>query len=94
LLPARGCCEILEQIAARIDASAFNRAFPKVFLRFVQSAVWRYCADGGLDVCNGNRIHDGYRCDNIYCRLHSRCDRIALQPENVEKAENSVISMI
>ena len=82
-----GCCEILEQIAARIDASAFNPAFPTVFPRFVQSAVWRYCAEGGLDVCNGNQIHDGFRCDNIYCRLHSSCDRIALQPKKAEKAQ-------
>jgi hypothetical protein len=82
-----GCRAILDLIAARIDASAFNPAFPKVFPRFVQSAVWRYCAEGGLDVCNGNRIHDRFRCDNIYCRLHSSCDRIALQPKKAEKAQ-------
>jgi hypothetical protein len=82
-----GCGEILEQIAARIDASAFNPAFPKVFPRFVQSAVWRYCAEGELDICNGNRIHDAYRCDNVYCRLHAICDRIALKPKNAEKAQ-------
>jgi hypothetical protein len=83
-----GCCEILELIAARIDASEFNPAFPTVFPRFIQSAVWRYCAEGGLDVCNGNRIRDESRCDNIYCRLHSRCDRIALQPKKAENAQN------
>jgi hypothetical protein len=81
-----GCREILDLIAARIDASAFNPEFPKVFPRFVQSAVWRYCAGGGLDVCNGNQIHDAFRCDNIYCRLHSRCDRIALQPKTLKNA--------
>jgi hypothetical protein len=89
-----GCREILDLIAARIDATAFNPAFPRVFPRFVQSAVWRYCAEGGLDVCNGNRIRDEGPCENVYCRLHSSCDRIALKPKNVEKsAENSVISM-
>ena len=82
-----GCREILDLIAARIDASAFNPAFPRVFPRFVQSAVWRYCAEGGLDICNGNRIHDEYRCDNAYCRLHSSCDRIALKPKNDAKAQ-------
>jgi hypothetical protein len=82
-----GCREILDLVAAHIDATAFNPTFPKVFPRFVQSAVWRYCAEGGLDVCNGNRIHDEYRCENVYCRLHSRCDRIALKPKNVEKAQ-------
>jgi hypothetical protein len=64
-----GCAEILEQVAGQIDASAFNPTFPKVFPRFIQAAVWRYCAEGGIDVCNGNRIHDDSRCDNIYCRL-------------------------
>jgi hypothetical protein len=38
-----GCREILDLIAARVDASVFNPAFPRVFPRFVQSAVWRYC---------------------------------------------------
>jgi hypothetical protein len=82
-----GCREILDLIAARIDATAFNPAFPTVFPRFVQSAIWRYCAEGELDICNGNRIHDEYRCDNVYCRLHASCDRIALKPNNVEKAQ-------
>jgi hypothetical protein len=80
-----GCCEILEQIAARIDASAFNPAFPKTFPRFAQSAVWRYCAESGLDVFNGNRIRDEDRCENVYCRLHTSCDRIALRPKTPEK---------
>jgi hypothetical protein len=74
-----GCCDILESIAAQIDASAFNPEFPKAFPRFVQSAIWRYCAEGGLDVCNGNQINDERACDNIYCRLHPNCDRIALR---------------
>jgi hypothetical protein len=81
-----GCCEILELIATRIDARAFNPAFPKVFPRFVQSAVWRYCAETGLDVCNGNRIRDHARCGNVYCRLHSDCDRVALKPKTALKA--------
>jgi hypothetical protein len=60
-----------------VDAAAFNPAFPRVFPRFVQNAVWRYCAESGLDVCNGNRIHDTGRCDNGHCRLRSICDRVA-----------------
>ena len=35
----------------------------------------------GLDVCNGNRINDRQRCENVYCRLYYMCDRIALSPE-------------
>jgi hypothetical protein len=35
-----GCAEILERIAANIDARRFNPAFPATFPRFVQHAVW------------------------------------------------------
>ncbi len=65
-------------LADRIDARAFNRAFPNCFPRFVQNAIWRYCAQHGLNVCNGNQIDDRHRCRNIYCRIYSSCDRIQL----------------
>ena len=60
---AGGCESILRLIAANIDAREFNPLFPANFPRFVQSAIWRYCAEGGLGVCNGNRIDDNARCD-------------------------------
>jgi hypothetical protein len=84
-----GCSDLLRRIADQIDARAFNPAFPQTFPRFVQSAVWRYCAEGELDICNGNRINDNNRCDNVYCRLRSRCDRVMLR----ENRENRAISM-
>jgi hypothetical protein len=74
-----GCADIIETVAHRIDASAFNPAFPAVFPRFVQHAVWRYCAQSGLDVCNGNRIDDSRRCENKDCRVRLMCDRVALR---------------
>jgi hypothetical protein len=76
-----GCAGILGLIAAHIDARQFNPAFPATFPRFVQSAIWRYCAENGLDVCNGNRIDDNARCDNLHCQLFRRCDRLALRAE-------------
>ncbi|MFY9835015.1 MAG: hypothetical protein WAK55_00820, partial [Xanthobacteraceae bacterium] len=76
-----GCAEDLHLLPANIDARQFNPAFPATFPRFVQSAIWRYCAENGLDVCNGNRIDDGTRCDNRQCQLFGRCDRIALHTE-------------
>ena len=65
-------------MADRIDARAFNPEFPNPFPRFVQHAIWRYCAQNGLNVCNGNRIDDRDRCTNIYCQIYSNCDRIRL----------------
>ena len=76
---AGGCADILARFAASIDARQFNPAFPQTFPRFVQNAVWRYCAANGLDICNGNRIDDDGRCDNRHCQLFRHCDRVALR---------------
>jgi hypothetical protein len=81
-----GCAGILGLIAAHIDARQFNPAFPATFPRFVQSAIWRYCAENGLDICNGNRIDDDTRCDNVHCQLFRRCDRVALRAERQKDA--------
>jgi len=86
---AGGCADIIQAVAERIDARQFNASFPKVFPRFVQHAIWRYCSLSGLDVCNGNRIDDSRRCDDLRNLLiaegrpkdlHSRiaCDRCKL----------------
>ena len=75
-----GCAGIVEKIARRIDAQEFNRAFPHYFPRFVQYAIWRFCAEEGLDVCNSNRIDDRERCRNRWCRLFRICDRHSIFP--------------
>ena len=74
-----GCADIVQTVADQIDARQFNPRFPKTFPRFVQHAIWRFCAENGLDVCNGNRINDDTRCDNVYCQLRRTCDRVALR---------------
>jgi hypothetical protein len=75
-----GCAEIVERIASLIDARKFNPRYPRFFPRFVQHAIWRYCAQLELNICNGNRIDDRYRCTNEGCPLFHHCDRVALQP--------------
>jgi hypothetical protein len=74
-----GCAEIIRAVAFEIDASAFNRRFPRVFPRFVQHAIWRFCAADNLNICNGNRIEDRKSCENRYCQLLSVCDRKSLK---------------
>ncbi len=74
-----GCAEIIQAVAERIDARQFNPTFPQTFPRFVQHAIWQYCAQDGLDVCNGNRINDARRCENNDCRVRLMCDRLALR---------------
>jgi hypothetical protein len=68
-----GCAEIIRTAACQIDASAFNGRFPREFPRFVQHAIWRFCAADGLNVCNGNRIDDRKSCQNTYCQLFNKC---------------------
>jgi hypothetical protein len=74
----RGCAEVIEAVAGEIDASQFDCWFPKTFPRFVQYAIWRYCSQQGLDICNGNQINDEKPCENIQCELYLNCDRITL----------------
>ena len=74
-----GCADLIRLIASHIDARQFNRGFPQVFPRFVQLAIWRYCSQAGLDICNGNRLDDRHRCQNWHCRLYRICDRICLK---------------
>jgi hypothetical protein len=73
-----GCADIIEAVAQRIDARQFNPSFPQPFPRFIQHAIWRYCAQSGLAVCNGNRIDDRRSCTNVYCQIRCSCDRIIL----------------
>ncbi|HEV2593797.1 MAG TPA: hypothetical protein VGU01_01190 [Sphingomicrobium sp.] len=74
-----GCAEIVEKVAGRIDAREFNMDFPRVFPRFVQHALWRCCAQDGLNICNSIRIADLERCADIYCRVYRVCDRVPIQ---------------
>jgi hypothetical protein len=73
-----GCAEIIAMVAARVDARKFNPSFPRSFPRFVQKAIWSFCAELGLNQCNGRRIDDSRRCDQIECSLFAACGHIAL----------------
>jgi hypothetical protein len=72
---ANGCADVVKRIARRINASQFSSNYPKTFPRFVQHAIWRYCAQSELNICNGNNIDDRFRCDNKECPVFHRCRR-------------------
>ena len=74
-----GCADIVHAIAAQIDASAFNANYPKVFPRFIQHGIWRFCAAQELDRCNGYRIDDLKSCENRCCQLFGKCERKPLK---------------
>lgn len=73
-----GCVSLLEGLALRIDAREVNPDSPAYFPRFVQHAIWRFCAGGIMDICNGNRIDDRTRCGNRHCPASRACDRVCL----------------
>ena len=72
------CADILRQVSDRIDARRFNRTFPRRFPRFVQHAIWRFCAQQQLGQCNGNTIDDRRRCALADCILFDDCARLKL----------------
>ncbi len=74
-----GCADILRRFAETVDARQFNPAFPAVFPRFVQHAIWRFCAEGGENICNGNRIDDLHACRQRFCPAGPDCDRVSLR---------------
>ncbi len=74
-----GCADVVRKLAQRIDARQFNPDYPRIFPRWVQHAMWRYCAQSELNVCNGNNIDDSLRCRNGNCGLFRRCPRVPLR---------------
>lgn len=76
-----GCAEIIRTLADRIDVRTLSRALPQKFPRFVQNAVWRFCAGDGLNLCNGNRIDDRQACEIGYCYLYQKCSREPLSSQ-------------
>lgn len=76
-----GCVDVLHLLSTFIDARSFNRDFPSYFPRFVQKAIWNYCASSEFNICNGNQIADGRRCQNRYCSLYQICDRVRLSKQ-------------
>lgn len=81
---SEGCCaDIIRQAAAIIDARQFCPNYPKEFARFVQHAIWRFCAADGLGICNGNMIDDAGPCTISFCRNFEKCDHITLMPNRI-----------
>jgi hypothetical protein len=75
-----GCAALVERLASKIDARRFNPAFPANFPRFVENAIWRFCAEAGLNRCNGHRIDDRAACEQTDCPVFESCGRVALKP--------------
>jgi len=77
----RGCAWIIELLSREIDATEFCEAYPAYFPRFVQHAIWAFCAASESNQCNGNNIDDRERCELSDCPLFEECDRVRLGPD-------------
>jgi hypothetical protein len=74
-----GCAALIRRVSASLDATRFNPKFPRDFPRFVQHAIWRFCAQSGMAQCNGYTVPDGTACFDITCPVFALCDRV-VQP--------------
>ena len=77
---SRGCAAVVYQLADRIDAREANPAFPRTFPRFVEVAIWSFCAETRADTCNGRHIDDRFACTRTDCPVGDRCSRLPLRP--------------
>ena len=71
-----GCAEVVTVLADCIDAREFNADVPACFPRWVQFAVWWFCAADGLSICNGAKIDDRVGCRQRFCPAFAACDRL------------------
>ena len=53
---------------------------PAFFARLVQKAIWLFCAEAGLGICNDNQIEDSRACENVSCPVFETCARVPLRP--------------
>lgn len=74
-----GCADIIRQVSASIDCRQYNADNPEYFPRLVQHAIWQFCAESGLNICNGKQIDDSELCRNWRCAAYGLCDHITLR---------------
>lgn len=70
-----GCLELIVSFSETIDAHMYNPAWPRLAPRMLQHALWRFCAGNEFNVCNGNQIHAGTKCETSFCPASKWCAR-------------------
>lgn len=73
-----GCHELIVSFSETIDAHTYNPAWPRLAPRMLQHALWRFCAGSELNICNGNQIPAGRKCESGCCPAANHCARLAL----------------
>ena len=81
-LPAL-CCETARH--SKLDERPPILSLPLMFFpRLLQKAIWMFCAEAHLGICNGNRIDDRDRCTQTGCPLFVSCERVPLRRQLAE----------
>lgn len=73
-----GCSDLIVRFSETVDARSYNSAWPRLAPRMLQHALWRFCAGNEFNVCNGNQIHAGRKCESECCPAARRCARVIL----------------
>lgn len=76
---AAGCEAVIRDLTERLHASAHGDDRERLCPRYVQHAIWRYCASDELAICNGNNIPAATACELDWCQLWDRCSRLPLR---------------
>ena len=71
---------MINRLTEQIDATQHDPSYPRVVPRWVQHAIWFFCAESGWGLCNGRRIDDSERCQQWTCPASGSCERVALYP--------------
>jgi hypothetical protein len=75
---------IISDTAAKFDLKAIDLGLLSHQPRLVQIAIWRFCGEGALEICNGGKIDDRKSCGLIDYPAEDRCSRVALFLERRE----------
>jgi hypothetical protein len=59
---------------------------PGFLPRLVQKAIWLFCAEAGLGICNDNQIEDSRACESVSCPVFQNCPRVPLRPARLPEA--------
>jgi hypothetical protein len=75
-----GCSLVLYKLAEAINLKLIEPRAPAYNPRLLQYVIWQFCAQTGLDICNGNHIDDRQACQRTDCLIGRRCPRLPLKP--------------
>ena len=75
-----GCSVVLYKLAEAINLKSIEPRAPAYNPRLLQYVIWQFCAQTGLDICNGNHIDDRQACQRTDCPIGRRCPRLPLKP--------------